>query len=48
MKERESIRKKISYCNTTCIYFSFNFAMNRKINQNDDDALVCAMSIQIT
>lgn len=30
------------------LYFFLYLAMNRKINQNDDDAPICAMSIQIT
>lgn len=45
-KERESEKKK--FLIICCCYFFFYLAMNRKINQNDDDALVCAMSIQIT
>lgn len=41
-KKRESERK------TEKKKFSFHHTMNSKINQNDDDALVCAVSIQIT
>lgn len=45
MNEMESKKKKFLIIYT---YIFFNLTMNRKINQNDDDALVCAMSIQIT